>query len=181
MIAVKWLVSGSVGVLLLVNQDSFWFSVVVGSLINAFGVKVLKRLLKVPRPRQNVKFDPGMPSSHAHMLSYLATFALLNDLSRVSVLLYVFAVIVSFLRSRRGIHTIDQCAVGLCTGALGAYFWVVSAANTEINGMDEFLQTAESWKLRLFLVSCMFIGAGLLSVVGRMISGEAKHADEESD
>mmetsp|Transcript_5697 Transcript_5697/g.9631 ORF Transcript_5697/g.9631 Transcript_5697/m.9631 type:complete len:300 (+) Transcript_5697:121-1020(+) len=75
---VKWVVSGA-AVLWVNSFRSRSVCVFVGGCAaNSVAAKLLKRALNQPRPagaeRQGL-LDPGMPSSHAHMLFFLATYS----------------------------------------------------------------------------------------------------------
>uniref|UniRef100_A0A0G4HKN4 Phosphatidic acid phosphatase type 2/haloperoxidase domain-containing protein n=1 Tax=Chromera velia CCMP2878 TaxID=1169474 RepID=A0A0G4HKN4_9ALVE len=71
----RYTVSGLVGVLLFTRRDAAALTCVVGALMNAIAGKILKRLLNLSRPPGARQSDPGMPSSHATSLFFLATSA----------------------------------------------------------------------------------------------------------
>ena len=177
LLRVKWLVSGTLGIILLMKHDGFWFSVVVGAIVNAFGVKVLKRILRRPRPKDCTKIDPGMPSSHAHMLSYFSGFAALTTSTELGLVMFILSAIVSAERAYRGIHTIAQIGVGLITGYLGAYGWIHSSSigHAQFMKWDEYLRINENWQAQIGILTCVFSGAALLSLTGRLISGRIEH------
>lgn len=167
----KWLVSGAVAGLVVYHRNGYWFWVVTGALANAVLVKVLKRVINLPRPdtatttSTTEKLDPGMPSSHAHMLSYFATLALCAGEPVVGCGLAALATAVCCERVRRGVHTPNQCAVGLVTGCLGALAW-----SSSLTG--ELLRQLENTEPSLaLLVVLSAAGVGLLTKVGRRISG----------
>ena len=168
---VKWLVSGSLGLMLLYRHDGYWFSVLVGAILNAFGVKVLKRLLKQSRPKDCTKEDPGMPSSHAHMLSYFAGFAGVTGMTAQSASMFAFACAVGVERVHRGIHTLEQIAVGLVTGALGAWLWIESPGHAMLMEYDDYLRSGTNWMAHAGILAIALSGAALLSATGRFISG----------
>ena len=95
-------------------------------MVNSFICKLLKRLFNQPRPKgaaQQGLPDPGMPSSHAHMLFFLSSylsFALQPPewaLSAGSGALFV-ALGSCVHRVASGKHTLAQVAVLL-------YLWIL--------------------------------------------------------
>ncbi|KAH9258117.1 hypothetical protein BASA81_003680 [Batrachochytrium salamandrivorans] len=168
----KWLVSGVVAGLVVYYRNGYWFWVVTGALANAVLVKVLKRIINLPRPAAAAatttttaeKLDPGMPSSHAHMLSYFTTLAFCAGKANVGCGLAALAIAVCCERVHRGVHTPNQCAVGLVTGCLGALVWASSLAALH----HRFEEVEPSLAL---LVMLFVVGVGLLTKVGRRISG----------
>jgi hypothetical protein len=83
----------------------------------------------------------------------------------------VFALLVCAQRIRRKIHTTAQCLVGLVTGGIGCVGWFQFGAHDNVERLWDASET-ETGKQVAFL-GLVFVGAGLLSVVGRTISGSA--------
>lgn len=151
-------------------------SLLVGALANALLAKLLKRLFKVPRPSTE-KLDPGMPSSHAHMLSYFAYFVHAQNTEEPlhALSLYLFAVLVCWQRVHRRIHTWAQCLVGLLTGTMGCWLWLEFAhANVQL-AIDQALRGENPQEtFALLMLICSVIGVGLLGTLGRRLSGKAE-------
>lgn len=105
----------------------------MGSGVNYIIGKVLKKLIRQPRPDGADKIDHGMPSSHATSLSYLSVAALLNVLRHgglrptpslsATVLAVLATVIASRWRVAAGYHTVPQVVVGWIVGCVDAFVW----------------------------------------------------------
>lgn len=173
MIKVKWIVSSILGVFLLYRQNGYWFSLSTGAVVNAIAVKILKRILNRPRPDMTIKTDPGMPSSHAHMLSYFAAFAALTGAYLpLSVCASLFTIAVSYERVSRGIHSFAQCGVGTVTGSLGALAWVKLGGHQAFLKLDESIFKEHDWRVTLFIGFLVSISFLVLSTGGRFLSGK---------
>ena len=70
----RFAVSGCVAAALVSRRDASTMLWVVGGILNAVLAKVLKRVINQARPEGARTLDPGMPSSHAMSLFFLATF-----------------------------------------------------------------------------------------------------------
>lgn len=101
------------------------------SVVTAVFGKLLKRLINQSRPDGAVKLDPGMPSSHAVALSYLATAAVIGLAHTshpyqtvLSIAVVLLAWYYAWLRVFLGHHTLPQVAAGAalgCTSACAVY------------------------------------------------------------
>ena len=74
LLTTRWIVTSIAGGTLLYRRDVSTALCLAGAVLNALLSKVLKRLLKSPRPSGAPLADPGMPSSHAQSLFYLGTY-----------------------------------------------------------------------------------------------------------
>ncbi len=111
-----------------------------GSILTSLAGKLLKRLLAHARPAGARKADPGMPSSHAVSLGYLATYAasalcrsgeLSPDAARLwaaAAALQALGLVLTALRVVLGYHTVPQVVVGYAFGG-GAAMTLHAAAN----------------------------------------------------
>jgi len=146
----KWLVSGTAAACLNYYRSAPLVVFVGGAIANSVAAKVLKRVINQPRPSgsegQGLP-DPGMPSSHAHMLFFLTAYAAhlewgagsaarggalssvlggdsgaLMSLAAPALALTV-AVGSCAHRVRTGKHTMAQVCVGAATGAAGGLAW----------------------------------------------------------
>lgn len=128
----KYVVTGAaVGVLLWSQFDLATCWALIGAILNAFLCKMLKTILNHSRPiTAGEKSDPGMPSSHAQSLGYLATYPAVLLFSHspnmllASLGLEAAAVFASWLRIACGLHTLDQVLVGYLAGASTALAWM---------------------------------------------------------
>lgn len=103
---------------------------VLGAVIMGAASKLLKRLLRMPRPAGARQSDYGMPSSHATLLMFLARgFARLmlpklgwaGPLPTAASMLLPFCV--AMLRWLSGEHTAAQVGVGAALGLVSAELW----------------------------------------------------------
>lgn len=129
----KWTTIAIVSVAVLMKRDIGVVLYALGSILNAVVAKVLKRIIREPRPDGAAKSDPGMPSSHATALSFLSVAALLNILAHdgphptVRLAAAAAAVAASALASRwrvsAGYHSAPQVLVGWLVGCINAVIW----------------------------------------------------------
>jgi hypothetical protein len=94
---------------------------VVGGLVNAVLSKLLKMIIRQPRPSTAVSLtEYGMPSSHSQSLFYFSTILLSKFGYRRPLLASVLALYTLTAASWRvstGLHTVEQTAVGAVVGA----------------------------------------------------------------
>lgn len=130
----KWVVSFAAAFVLLWRHDEMVAWCIVGSVLNSVFSKLLKRLLNQSRPDTafGLKSDPGMPSSHAQSMGFLATYSVLiilasNGPSTQSIVMATSIVatsmFLSWLRTATGLHTPEQVVVGGFVGSLAAIGW----------------------------------------------------------
>ena len=77
LLSTKWIVSGAAASTLAYRRDLATALCITGAVVNGLLSKILKRILRRPRPSGAPLADPGMPSSHAMSLFYFATYLLL--------------------------------------------------------------------------------------------------------
>ncbi|CAK9018952.1 Probable sentrin-specific protease 8 (Deneddylase) (Sentrin/sumo-specific protease senp8) [Durusdinium trenchii] len=125
----SYVVSGAVGAALVYLRNGVMVRALLGAACNSVLAKLLKRAFNQPRPEraaQEGKVDPGFPSSHAHMLFYLAVFFCL-ELDEAWMLLKAgllcWAAAGSAWRVMIERHTVAQIAAGCISGSLGALAW----------------------------------------------------------
>lgn len=105
----------------------------LGSLVNVFIGKTLKKVIRQPRPDGTTKIDHGMPSSHATSLSFLTFAALFGVVRRTglrptpslgaAILVLLLAGIATRWRVAAGYHTPRQVAAGWIVGCIDAMIW----------------------------------------------------------
>lgn len=114
---------------------AFYFG--AGSILSAITAKVLKRVLRQPRPvpvKQNpairIKQSYGMPSSHSLVMAYFAAYLTRAWLSSGGLVLFWLALVtdaaafaVMWSRIRLGHHSLAQVVVGFAIGTLLALTW----------------------------------------------------------
>lgn len=120
----KLIVSSTAAVSVLLSESWTPLYYISGALCNALLNKVIKRVLRQPRPAASKKGGYGMPSSHAYLLFYFLT--VVSRLSRqhypshistvVSIVLGVYAATASSWRVSDGLHSVAQTGVGASLG-----------------------------------------------------------------
>jgi len=121
----KAVVSSSAGLAVLSSPSWLPMYYICGALLNALLSKIIKRIVRQPRPATSKKGGYGMPSSHTHLLFYFLTIT--TFLSReyysasylslaLPLALGAYAVTAAYWRVVDGLHTLPQTLVG---GALG--------------------------------------------------------------
>ena len=127
----KVAVSSSAGWAVLSSSSWVPLYYICGALCNALMSKIIKRVVRQPRPTLSKKGGYGMPSSHAHLLFYF--FTILTLLSRkhypsylssaLSAALGCYAVTAAYWRVADGLHTLPQTLVGASLGvSMGCVF-----------------------------------------------------------
>eukprot|EP00241_Pyramimonas_parkeae_P010148 CAMPEP_0114226090 /NCGR_PEP_ID=MMETSP0058-20121206/1046_1 /TAXON_ID=36894 /ORGANISM="Pyramimonas parkeae, CCMP726" /LENGTH=250 /DNA_ID=CAMNT_0001336791 /DNA_START=830 /DNA_END=1582 /DNA_ORIENTATION=+ len=127
----KYVVSAAVGVAVLRRFDLFAAWAVVGAVLNAAANKVLKRVINASRPQTGMhsKSDPGMPSSHAQSLAFLATLPCFDWVTGpwpaplAAVTMQMVATGLTSLRVACGYHTVPQVVVGYGVGLTISVLW----------------------------------------------------------
>lgn len=73
----KWIVLAGVLAVVVWKHDHAVLWAGIGGVVNSGIAKSLKRIIKQERPLSaaHLKADPGMPSSHAQSLGYVALYA----------------------------------------------------------------------------------------------------------
>jgi membrane-associated phospholipid phosphatase len=118
-----------IGFVYLLKRPPYLIVYLVFTFINQFIIRLLKGLIREPRPILHNKIDEekyGMPSGHAEHIFYFITFTYLVNESIIILLLELF---ISFLtlyqRWKSKNHTIKQLIVGSLLGCIIAYFSVI--------------------------------------------------------
>lgn len=142
----KWSVSTAIAIAMLWFRSPFMIVLCVAALVNAVLSKVLKRIINQRRPPGAPELDPGMPSSHAQSLFFLASYLSIAAYTHHAHLPALFPILLSFFidfstsslahlaafslltfaaagsvgRVVRGFHTFPQVHVGALVGSLSA-------------------------------------------------------------
>jgi len=145
----KWTVSAAVFSTLAARRDLIAAWWVLGSILAAVLCRALKLALNEARPPTARKADPGMPSSHANSLGFLAMFvsvwaanhgtaatgtgpfslgaiSSINTSPIVFLLTFGFSALglfLTWLRVALGYHTVEQVAAGWLLGSSIAVGW----------------------------------------------------------
>jgi len=137
--------------------------VMVGAGVNSFLSKILKRIFREPRPmlaRSQGHVDPGFPSSHAHMLSYLSSYLCLTmEHTPMLLLLISFAIVGNLWRVYIGRHTLSQVCAGWVSGAIGSAGWFAVINKDCIAVIDAFVDSAVEIHPVISLLSFLGIAA----------------------
>ena len=121
----------------LLENPSYLFSFIFGSLLNHSLITVLKISIKQPRPANQYRYIDdssirganiyGMPSGHAQITSFAVTTLYLTKGPQSWILICLFiGALTLYQRWSFRRHTIEQLAVGSIIGTAFAYiiFWI---------------------------------------------------------
>jgi membrane-associated phospholipid phosphatase len=131
-LSTKYVVSALVGATLLIRRDAASLNMVLGGGLNAVVCKVLKIVINKSRPPGARYTDPGMPSSHACALGFLATYgacmmvaASLNPtaLAAATVAMQLYSIVCLAYRVHTHLHTTAQVQVGYALGTVNGLLW----------------------------------------------------------
>ena len=136
--ATKFVVSFAAFCVLLHFRNAAAAVALFGSILTSLAGKLLKRLLAHARPAGARKADPGMPSSHAVSLGYLATYAASALYASggaghpwwpAAVGLQALGLALTALRVVLGYHNVPQVVVGYAFGGCSAVtiHWLTAA------------------------------------------------------
>jgi membrane-associated phospholipid phosphatase len=126
----KYVVSGTVATILLLDNSVLPLYYVVIGIWGALFSKVLKNILKQPRPMASPKRGYGMPSSHTSAIAYFTLLIYFKGpavITNPSCLLLLNSVMVSYgvmacyWRITSHLHSTSQIAVGGLIGTTGAF------------------------------------------------------------
>lgn len=142
--------------------------VLVGSLTNAATVKILKYTINLPRPDGSTKRDPGMPSSHAASLFYLARAASRPLPLLGSVGLVLGAAIACAWRIRCGYHTFAQVFVGASLGLTVEALWNSFVVPDAMRFIGEMSSASGGYgKMTEMIVVVTVLAVGAAAMFGR--------------
>lgn len=108
--------------------------------LNTSPSQLLKQAINAARPPTALKADPGMPSSHAQSLFFLATYVAARVAAPLSgapftslragaaALLLLGAAALTALRVTLGYHSVPQVVAGAALGAVGGAAWATLGA-----------------------------------------------------
>lgn len=125
----KWLVTFGQTAAVLLRHDIVSPFIIVGAIAAGVFTSVLKKILNQKRPSGAPFTDPGMPSSHALVSTFLgAAWSTYLHSAMVTLPLVAAAVSISVLRVVCGHHTWAQIGVGGVIGGLLGYLWMLLGA-----------------------------------------------------
>ncbi|KAM0932892.1 putative phosphatidate phosphatase [Dioscorea sansibarensis] len=128
----KWLVACLFGLYILWRHDAEALWAAMGSVVNSWLSISLKQILNHQRPVSALRSDPGMPSSHAQSIFYIAVLGILSlfqwmgaNLFTVSMGAFIFVSgsYLTWLRVSQQLHTTSQVLVGAILGSSCAVSW----------------------------------------------------------
>jgi len=122
---VKWMVTfGQTGALL-ARRDLVSPFMIIGAILAAFLTSAIKRVINQKRPEGALFTDPGMPSSHAMVSTFIAVAWTLHlGVNVLTCVLLAAAMIICVLRVVCGHHTFAQILVGAALGYAMANSWM---------------------------------------------------------
>lgn len=135
----KFVVSFTAFCVLLYYRNAAASVALFGSILASLAGKLLKRLLAHARPDGARKADPGMPSSHAVSLGYLASYAAAccSGLPERAAL-QLAGLLLTALRVVLGFHTVPQVVVGYALGGSSALVLHALAESVLLPALDTY-------------------------------------------
>ncbi|CAK9052416.1 ABC transporter B family member 23 [Durusdinium trenchii] len=122
----KWLVTAGATTAIVMRRDVLSPYITLGGIAASFVTKRIKRVVKQQRPEGSPFDDPGMPSSHALVATFMAVaWALQLQSKLASISLLCASALVSVLRVVCGHHTWAQVVVGAVMGSAMAVAWML--------------------------------------------------------
>lgn len=173
----KWLVAGSFAAFILWRHDAEALWSAMGSVLNSSLSMILKQILNQQRPISTLRSDPGMPSSHAQSMFYLAFYMVLSLFDGLGMNIFTMATgaitficcsYLSWLRVSQQFHTIDQVLVGATLGSICgvAWFWMW-------HSLVQAAFIASIWvQIVVILMSVAFVVAFLVHVSQHWVGDE---------
>ncbi|KAL0028901.1 hypothetical protein WJX77_004161 [Trebouxia sp. C0004] len=122
----KYVVTLAAGGVLVWHHDIYVSWCLLGSVVAVYVCKALKGAINMQRPAYARKQDPGMPSSHASSLAYLAVYLAIAWKPAQHALAFTGLLVAAFLIPLRvilGYHSIPQVVVGAILGTVSASGW----------------------------------------------------------
>lgn len=171
--ASKWAISLTFAAIVIWKHDAEVMWAVSGSILNTGSSRILKYLFNHQRPLSalSLKADPGMPSSHAQSIGYLAVYASLTLISwqgfSALTVVGVLAILICgaylvWLRVSEGLHTYDQVLVGALLGSVAAIVWFSLWEAAVLKAFTSFL-----WVRVTLYVGSVIVCLGFLAFVVR--------------
>lgn len=121
----KWLVTLAQTAAVVWRHDLASPFMVIGAVLAAYLTTLIKRVVNQRRPPGAPFMDPGMPSSHALVSTFITIAWILHVPSvALAAALLPAAGIISVLRVACGYHTWAQIAVGVVMGGIMAMGWM---------------------------------------------------------
>eukprot|EP00929_Paragymnodinium_shiwhaense_P043372 TRINITY_DN22306_c0_g1_i2.p1 TRINITY_DN22306_c0_g1~~TRINITY_DN22306_c0_g1_i2.p1 ORF type:complete len:258 (-),score=33.43 TRINITY_DN22306_c0_g1_i2:2-775(-) len=121
----KWFVTVAQTSALLMRRDVVSPFMIIGAICAAFVTSVVKKVIGHERPSGSPFNDPGMPSSHALVSTFLAVaWCTQTTCAAVQATVVGLAFVISSLRVIGGNHTLAQVLVGATLGAPMGYGWM---------------------------------------------------------
>lgn len=127
----KWVVTFAQTAAVVIRRDMASPFMIIGAILASLLTAVLKRIVNQKRPSGAAFTDPGMPSSHAMVSTFLA-MAWITHMPTVPLVWTTLAAAacVSILRVICKHHTWAQIAVGMVLGGVFGSAWMTLGAMT---------------------------------------------------
>ncbi|XP_058088020.1 lipid phosphate phosphatase epsilon 2, chloroplastic [Magnolia sinica] len=167
----KWLVAALFGSVIILKHDAEALWAAMGAVLNSSLSTTLKQILNQQRPASALRSDPGMPSSHAQSIFYIAVFAVVSLIEwlGINALTLTFAALIlicgaylSWLRVSQQLHTVSQVVVGATVGSICSILWFWSWHEFMLKAFNSFL-----WVRIVVLLGSAIFSVGFLLYVIR--------------
>ncbi|CAN8063684.1 unnamed protein product [Agarophyton chilense] len=185
----KYTVSVAVGSLVLYNHDAPTIFYIMAAVLNSAAGKVLKLLIKQPRPDGAQRGDPGMPSSHATSLSFLSLaflgyIALYFDSVAKTVgagVMVIMSVLASSWRVSAGYHTVPQVVAGWIVGSINVAVYITLLPKI-LPRLDLLMEGKALFVTTVILMAAfvVIVGPDLIPFVRRFSRATRRYRDPSS-
>lgn len=139
----KWLVTLAQTTAILVRRDVVGPYLTVGAILASLLTSIIKKVINQRRPAGAPFTDPGMPSSHALVSSFVASaWAIQLKSQCFTVVLLAAAAVISVLRVLCGHHSWAQILVGLMMGPIMAAAWMGLGARVVLQHPSPYVVAA---------------------------------------
>lgn len=189
----KYVVSGTVASILLLNESLLPLYYVSGAVLNSLFGKFLKNIIKQPRPIESKKRGYGMPSSHTTAISYFIAIICLKGSSVIAdkrlqascnILVLAYGILACFWRIQSQLHTTAQILAGMILGLTSASLAIRFEAPivTSLDALITRLQERSSLPVALTLKLGLTAAAGLVVFsrnIRLFLASQKKEKDKE--
>ncbi|KAG1673878.1 hypothetical protein FOA52_012903 [Chlamydomonas sp. UWO 241] len=178
--ATKWVVSAAAGLFLLLHHDAPVMWCLLGSIFASFVNKGLKYAINEQRPASARKADPGMPSSHANSLAFLATYSAAALLLAApqqaaqaraggAASIVGLSLFLTWLRVVLGYHTVLQVVVGYSVGAASALGWLALGTQHVLPSLPDHPAAACALVWATYAAAAVFAGKNVGAWVKQVV------------
>ncbi|CAE7610971.1 LPPE2 [Symbiodinium pilosum] len=168
----KWLVTAGQTAAVVIRHDVLSPYIVLGGIAASLLTAKIKRIVNQRRPAGSPLTDPGMPSSHALVATFMSVAWVTQiQSSMISMMLLASAVLISVLRVICGHHTWAQVGVGTAVGTVLSLVWMVLG--------QDIIRSPKSLETKVVYV--MYAALSVLFLAKQIRKGRMRNAALKSE